>query len=319
MSVLLSLKEWVTLQEAAQHLSAFFKESVTLADIYRFALSGHLTLSSNLVNHARARKGRKIAIRDAGFRLITSFADDERDEEQFTHLNFSEETMPEFHAWLEKDPANKELLAAPEPRRKFVLIKGNQISATECAQFDEEVTSIQGIWDLAMLGAEQLDIEHALQCEIGGPEVTLVHLDGVYLTGADGEIAWLQEHFKNNECASERQAKMRLDDPNAYYPAGGLPSDSVLVVRTKHLLQFVENTSAGGQASDKPLDERERSTLLCIIGALSRLSGLDLSEPFKAANQIQVLLEQDGVKSPALNTIGKHLQKAKDVLTDRAQ
>ncbi len=319
MSVLLSLKEWVTLEEAAQHLSAVFKESVSLADIYRFSLSGHLTISSNFVNHARVRKGRKMAIRDAGFRMLPDFIRDKEDIEPRTRLNFAEETMPEFRAWLEKDIGNMELFTTPEPSRKFFMINGNRISATDCMQFDKEVTSIEGIWDLAMIGAERLDIEHALQFEIGGPEITLVHLDGVYLTRADGEIAWLQEHFKNNECASERQAKMAWDDDNAYYPAGGLPPDSVLVVRTKNLLQFIENTTGGGQSPEKPLDERERTTLLCIIGALANLSKLDLSEPFKAANQVQILLEQSGVKSPAVNTIGRHLQKAKDALTNRSQ
>ena len=35
MRSLLSLKEWLTLDEAAEHLSGVFKEPVSVADIYR--------------------------------------------------------------------------------------------------------------------------------------------------------------------------------------------------------------------------------------------------------------------------------------------
>lgn len=44
---LLKLKNWVTVPEAASHLSTVFAEDVGEADILRLALDGHLTLSPN--------------------------------------------------------------------------------------------------------------------------------------------------------------------------------------------------------------------------------------------------------------------------------
>lgn len=45
MNRLLKAKEWVTIPQAAKHLSDFLKEEVTEVDVFQFALSGKITLS----------------------------------------------------------------------------------------------------------------------------------------------------------------------------------------------------------------------------------------------------------------------------------
>ena len=50
MSKLLKLKEWLTVPEAARHLSALFEEELGEADVLRLALDGHLMLSIFFVN-----------------------------------------------------------------------------------------------------------------------------------------------------------------------------------------------------------------------------------------------------------------------------
>ena len=55
---LLNLKPWLTIPDAARRLSVSFGEDVTEADVLRLGLDGHLTLSVNFVNHARAVPGR---------------------------------------------------------------------------------------------------------------------------------------------------------------------------------------------------------------------------------------------------------------------
>ena len=47
MSKLLKLKTWLTLDDAARHLSLMFGETVSKADVLRLALDGRLTLSIN--------------------------------------------------------------------------------------------------------------------------------------------------------------------------------------------------------------------------------------------------------------------------------
>ena len=61
MSKLLKLKTWLTLDDAARHLSLMFGETVSKADVLRLALDGRLTLSINFINGAVARCGRLIA------------------------------------------------------------------------------------------------------------------------------------------------------------------------------------------------------------------------------------------------------------------
>jgi hypothetical protein len=61
---LLELKDWVTVPEAASHLSTLFGEDVAEADILRFALEGRLTLSIYFVNYAVGRCG-KVVLADA--------------------------------------------------------------------------------------------------------------------------------------------------------------------------------------------------------------------------------------------------------------
>lgn len=47
MSKLFKLKRWLTVADAAKHLSTVFGEEVTEADVFRFALEGTLKLSVN--------------------------------------------------------------------------------------------------------------------------------------------------------------------------------------------------------------------------------------------------------------------------------
>jgi hypothetical protein len=53
MSKLLKLKDWLTLDDAAKHLSIMFEEVVTKADVLRLACDGRLTLSVNMLNGSK--------------------------------------------------------------------------------------------------------------------------------------------------------------------------------------------------------------------------------------------------------------------------
>jgi hypothetical protein len=62
---LFSLKEWITVPEAARHLSLLFGEDVNEADVLRLALDGQLKLSLNLVNGAQCLRGPLVSGEDA--------------------------------------------------------------------------------------------------------------------------------------------------------------------------------------------------------------------------------------------------------------
>ena len=70
MSKLLKLKAWLTLDEAAKHLTLMFGEPVSKEDILRLALDRVLTLSVNLVNGAKAVAGRIVPMKKAKFTMM---------------------------------------------------------------------------------------------------------------------------------------------------------------------------------------------------------------------------------------------------------
>jgi hypothetical protein len=69
---LLKLKQWLTVPDAARHLSIVFGEDVSEADVLRLGLDGHLTLSVNFINYAMARYGPVVPLQDAKRHTIIS-------------------------------------------------------------------------------------------------------------------------------------------------------------------------------------------------------------------------------------------------------
>lgn len=282
MKKLFNLKEWLTVPDAARYLALSFGEEVAEADILRLALDGRLKLSVYFVNYAQARRGKVVPWEETEWFLF----------QNSDHLPGGK---------LFKGTPKESTDERPRPPKLADLFKDipvaercNYIAIMKCLMIDDarylnlskEVSTLQGVWDLPMIGNERLDVEHEYQLLTSGPPVTLQGLDGAFVEGPDGEICQLQESFKNNPYAStpapallelekqllkeipltegdakallnqqmERRKKLaehRRAHParEQYYPAGGLPDDCVLVVRTSALRAF---ESAG---NDEPSAE----------------------------------------------------------------
>ena len=67
---------------------------------------------------------------------------------------------------------------------------------------------------------------------------------------------------------------------------------------------------------EKPLDPRERATLLTIIGALSEAANIDLSKHNKAGEAVAAMLESKGV-SVSARTIGEHFKAVRGAIESR--
>jgi hypothetical protein len=138
----------------------------------------------------------------------------------------------------------------------------------------DDVTTLRGVWDLPMIGGERLDIEHQYQNMTDGPVITLRYFEGAFVEGRDGQVCQLQSSFDDDEYVAGSSAaleklrqhiiehgigseeaesllnqytehqiefsKKRMNRPEKenYYPAGGLPKDAVIVVRTEALREF---------------------------------------------------------------------------------
>ena len=89
---------------------------------------------------------------------------------------------------------------------------------------------------------------------------------------------FLDKRIANNEIDEKEAEKLlgqrreNLDKPKSYdnrfYPAGGLPEDSVVVVRTKALIDLQERLSQADSKKNTSLDSRSETTYLNIIGAM---------------------------------------------------
>lgn len=147
-----------------------------------------------------------------------------------------------------------------------VVILGDYWDNDHVMVSDGQILTVSGIFDLTMVGGERLDVEHAFQQLTGGPEVTLTCIDGCLVRAEDGTYWKLQDSFEPRVEPKPDGSKHKV--PRSYYPAGGLPHDSVLVVRTASLMSLARSPE---EKADQSLSARERTTYENIIGALLEL------------------------------------------------
>jgi hypothetical protein len=290
-SILFRLKEWLTVSEAAKHLSGIFEEDVTEADVLRLALDRRLKLSVNFVNHTRARSGKVVSWEETEWKLFPALPGIFDADKENTSLNVAN-IPPKLEALYNQIPIEK--------RGEYVpLMRGLSIDDKRFLEFDEKITTLTGIWDLPMIGNEKLDVEHEYQRLTNGPTVTLCGLDGSFVEGLNGQICQLQEDWGNGSQQEKKLAEGKdYNDPARYFPAGGLPSDAVLVIRTATLRQFEQ------LVTEKPTVTVSDNTLVATIAALlasfpkgKQPSGKDLE---RAASSVGVSVSDDSIRK-ALN------------------
>jgi hypothetical protein len=237
MKKLLNLKQWLTVADAARHLSILFGEDVSEADVLRLALDGHLTLSVYFVNGARGRCGPAIPAEDAKVTI------QEEDPDDWSHLtggqSADEGEVKVFSQWV----------------HGLILGDGRVL------EYDRETVLLDGVWDLTMLGHERLEIEQRYQLFTEGPEVDMRFRDGPLdhpiVSREDGTYCQLHEPYFADK---------------HYFPADTLPADSVLVVRTSALHDLEARLAEPDQRAEKAVERRERTSLLAIIAALAQLA-----------------------------------------------
>ena len=323
MSKLFKLKKWLTIQEAARHLAISFGEEVSEADVLRLGLDGHLKLSVNFVNRASACRGKMVAFSEA--KKVPG--------------------IPRDKHGKPCEPYDVILGLVT-----FVKLPDGQIEK-RVVQFDEKIVSIEGVWDLSMFGGEHLDVEHKYQMLSNGVEITLVNIDGVYLWGTDGELWRLQTaheeiDFIHGSLAQLEKLKQQIANDNigaaeaekimkkykdertefleniksrpeseSYFPSGGLPADSVLVVRTDALREFEETLNNTASTTEKPLSSTERNTLLTIIAALCDHTRINYTDHGTGA-QFARMTEKIGAPVDQ-DTINKKLKLIQNALETR--
>jgi len=269
MSKILKFKEWLTLPDAAQHLSSLLAENVSQADILRLALDDHLKLSIYFVNKARARSGTVVPIDQAKMNVHTR--------EKY-EMGLSKILLRDVHL---TDEFPEEIKKGLKDNSLLFFVQGIRIRDKEILELDEGICKLEGVYDLPMIGAERLDIEHLFQQETGGPEVTLQALDGAFVESSNGQLFQLQEHFSDNNYFDKKNLKKPWDHPNNFYPAGSLPEDGALVVRTNELVEFCGRVKQEDQPTSRQLGDRAETTYLNIVAALLEVISEGIPNPEK--------------------------------------
>ncbi len=267
MSKLFKLKEWLTLREAARHLTTIFGEEVTKADILRLGLDHRLTLSVVFADRVMASLCKPVKYEDLEIAEIAP-------------------------------------IRGSEPLR---IPLGGQVlycERTGYLQVQKEVLYLDdGCYDLTMMGGESGDVEQLYWEMVGGAREETISLDGVYVSdGRDTE----------SRCFQLRESlPAKRGEKTTYYPAGGLPSSAMFVVRTKALIELERSLDEAAKAEDKPLSTTERNTLLrLVIGMAVDAYGYDAK-----ANKSPIPKEiADNLSAHGLNvsddTVRKYLKEA---------
>ncbi len=287
---LFKLKRFLTLDAAASHLSVVMDDDVTVADVLQLGLLGHLQISVDLVNHAPAMRGKFIPIEEATFQTVPSL----------------------------------------DGEGTVILWDGLQIRPGEVLVLSPNVVTIEGLWDLLMIGNERLDVEHSYQYLTGGPEVTLINTDGTFVSRPDGTVCQIQEYPASKPSPDPSNIPVTRANSNKElieaviarrgvpYPAGALPPGSVLVVRTSALLQLEAAIAQPEPATERPIETRERNTLLGIIGALADMPRVNIKKPSAAARKIETKTIQMEARISA-RAIENHLHRVLEALEIKAE
>jgi hypothetical protein len=272
---LLKLRDWLTVPDAARHLSILLGDKVTEAHVLRFALDGRLTLSVDFVNITPAWCGKIIPHADAKRNIIQT-SDGKSD----------------------------------GPINEVSLSDGRVIS------FTANFTFIEGVWDLVMFGAEVKAIEREYHRLTKGPAVSLGDRNGLLVTRPDGTWGQLLQADKEGFNTWKLRYDTSYDLP-ILYPAQAFPPDAVLVVRTSALRDLEALISEPEPDLERPIDRRERKSLLVIIAALAKLAKVNVAKPSAAAAAIEGEAARMGIRV-GVRTIEEKLKLIPDVLASKA-
>ncbi|PKH02150.1 hypothetical protein CXF72_13170 [Psychromonas sp. MB-3u-54] len=252
MSKLFKKKEWLTLDQAVIHISNVLSEPFTLANIYEFALSGDLVLSVNFENIVKAKKVTFIKKEDIKYKKV----------------------FP------------KNLPNIPEGGYFNVPINAKHPISRDCwvENIEEQVVSLSGVWDLSMIGTEKFSIKQLYQQEISSDiEVKVPEALSVYVKGAEDTyqlqlLLTMAQYREQHNNLTVNGLKPKIADCALAYPASRLDErDYILVVRVKEVTRFIQSLEDSPQ-EDKPLHDKERTTLLLLFGSMLKKANFDLNE-----------------------------------------
>lgn len=288
MSKLLKLKECLTLDEAVLYISKVIDEPVSIADLYRFAFDGHVTLSINFVNCGFGLQGKWLKSEDIEYRF-----------EVDTNII---------------DPKKDYCPKAPKPNEM-------RVSEDEWISWEDDIEPLTGVWDLTMKGEEAFDVKDYYHKLTSGVSVTQAYTRGILLQQGEVVCQLYRRFYSDEYNVSDLyeqiypprkieisdtgeiiKAKARVPSPSDvkgldithymffnkiiknvigiyFVPCSSLKeqNDVQFVIKTKELNRFIQSLEDTPQEA-KPLHDKERTTLLVLLASMLNKANFDLNE-----------------------------------------
>ncbi len=284
MEKLFNLKQWMNLDDACEYLSLVFGASVKKSDLYQLALDKKLVLSVDLVNKAQAKIGKLVS----------------RPEAKTIELSgpFAEAMIEDF-----------------EDKACLSYLEGIAYTDNQQLILEEKVYSIDGIWDIPMVGSEALDISHYYQLETDGSPIELINLEGTFLEKEAEEgklIAQIQERFTKEDRLQIGIDDLPYNSARNYFPAGTLPDDCNIIVKTESLTKLINSASS---TKNEPSTKSKNSYLSTIHALSTALADGLTNKPSKDAKAIIQILAQKGIELEiGERTLINYLKSAQDLI-----
>lgn len=147
-----------------------------------------------------------------------------------------------------------------DPSQTLRIVDGLRVNETHVLETLEtnKAYSVSGIFDLPLLWGSRTYIENLLYFQKSGKEPDSFNILGTFVHAEDDLYHQLLNIFPK----PKERGFYSIDN---FYPAIGLPDDSILVIRTSELSRF-ENEISESQKNEnhQPMEEKYTSRLLTI-------------------------------------------------------
>lgn len=282
MEKMLMLKEWLTLDDAAERFSRVAQETVTQADILRLALDDHIQMSVFIDD--------KVIAREMAFE--TEVIDGQK---SLLLGEGGKEAIRVDGVW--------DLAAfgagASEMERLYREAKGlkprTALSSFGMYLHDEEKTTVLEVLSIRL---KFQFVEKHISAEEGVTGVT--HYDPqqeVRPLKVKADPSILPDINALLESGLENHGPVIDERLYSYYRESRFPDECLLVIRKDELIAF-ERQHFGGSLKAE-LTPTERASSHQIIATLAAMAGLDMGTPYKAAEVLRQAAATHGLELPA--------------------
>ena len=299
MNKLLKLKQYLSIYDSADYLSATLEETVSVADIYELSLEGHLTISIRLTNQAYAKKV------DLAPELELT-----NSEERFGSVQANEvdEKVHIFNGLYDLAMIGEELF---ELRKLYQReVEGDSPVLSELSGFyvKHEGCIYKLLDSLPVTKSEESQISKEARLE------SLLKSKGLTSQSQFDDPLTVFDNLSINEIEQVAELISPFNDIENNSSISLDRHSYQLVLKTTELQRFISqisSPSASDVSEEKPIHPPEKRSYLKLISMFFKQHGFDLAKKGNTT-ALSTMLEQAGL-SLCDNTVRKILREVEEL------